>query len=92
MGLIRYLMRKFVGEKKILTGTGSFKDAAKSGRHITVTDKANVSKVREIMESNGRYMINDTEKAVGISLSPVHFILSCILKVQKISARLNLQI
>ena len=41
--------------KKFLTGTESVKDAAKSGRPVTVTGKANVSKVREIIESDGRY-------------------------------------
>jgi hypothetical protein len=41
---------------KVLTGTKSVRDAAKSHRHVTVLAKTNVSKVREIMESDGRYI------------------------------------
>lgn len=73
--------------QKFLTGTESIKDAAKSGRPVTVSGKTNVSKVKEIIESDGRYTIRDIAKAVGISLSRVHFILKRILKVRKISAR-----
>ena len=71
--------------QKFLTGTESVKDAAKSGQPVTVTGKNNVSKVKAIIESDGRYMIRNIAKAVGISLSQVHFILKCILKVRKIS-------
>ncbi len=38
---------------KFHTGTESVKDAAKSGRPVTATGKTNVSKVREIIESEG---------------------------------------
>ena len=38
---------------------GSVKDAAKYGRPVTVTGKTTVSKVREIIESDGRYTIRD---------------------------------
>ena len=38
-------------------------------------------KVREIIESDGRYTIRDITKAVGISLLRVHFILKRVLKV-----------
>ncbi|XP_062593106.1 histone-lysine N-methyltransferase SETMAR-like [Saccostrea cucullata] len=71
--------------QKFLTGTESIKDAAKSGLPVTVSGKTNVSKVKEIIESDGRYTIRDIAKAVGISR--VHFILKRILKVRKISAR-----
>ena len=37
-----------------------------------VIGRVNVSKVREIIESDGRYTIRDIAKAVGISLSRVH--------------------
>lgn len=50
---------------KFLTGTVSVKDAAKFGRPVTITGKANVSKAREIIESDGRYMIHNIAKAVG---------------------------
>lgn len=42
-------MRQFVGGERhlCLHGTESVKDAAKYGQSISVTDKANVSKVRE---------------------------------------------
>lgn len=53
----------------------------KSGRSVTVTEKANVSKVRKIIESDSRVTIHDNAKAVVISLSRVHFILKRILKV-----------
>lgn len=40
-------MRQFIGgEKKIMTRTKSVKDAAISGRPVTVTGKAYVSEVR----------------------------------------------
>ena len=73
--------------KKFLTGTEFVKDAAKSGRPVTVIGKTNISKVREIIESDSRYTIRDIAKVVGISLSRVHFILKRILKVWKIFAR-----
>ena len=73
--------------QKFLIGTESVNNAAKSGRPVTVTDKTNVSKVKEIIESDGWHTIRDISKAVGISLSRVHFILKRILKVRKISAR-----
>lgn len=74
--------------KTILTGTESVKDAAKSGRPVIVkaTGSTNVSKVKVIFESDGRYRIRGFAKAVGILLLPVHFILKRILKVKNISA------
>lgn len=73
---------------KFLTGTKSFKGAAKSDRPVTLRQsRANVSKVGEMIESDGRYTIRDVAKAVDISLSWVHLILKRILKVRKISAR-----
>ena len=53
----------------------SVKGATKSGRSVTATGKTNVSNVREIIENDGRYTIRDIVKAVGISLSSLHFIL-----------------
>lgn len=53
-------------EKEILTGTKSVKDAAKSCRPVIVTGKATVSKVRKMVESDGRYTIRDIFKAVDI--------------------------
>ena len=67
----------------------SFKYAAKSGRHVTVTGKTNVSNVKEIIGSDGRYTIRGIAKAVGISLLRVHFILKRILKVRNISAYID---
>ena len=46
-------------ETEILTGTESVKDAAKSGRPVTVTGKTNVSKVKDRIESDGRYTTRD---------------------------------
>ena len=43
--------------------------AAKSGRPLTATGKYMVSKVREIIESDGKYINRDVAKAVDISLS-----------------------
>ena len=73
--------------KKFHTGTKSVKDATKSERLVTATGKTNVSNVREIIENDGRYMIHDIAKAVGISLLRVYLILKRILKVRKNSAR-----
>ena len=57
-----------------------------SGWPVTATGKNNVSKVREIIESDGRYpggryTIHNIAKVIDISLSRVHFILECIFKV-----------
>lgn len=52
------------------------KDETKTSQHVIVTDNANVSKVREMIESEGRYTICDTAKPVGISLSWMLFILN----------------
>ena len=73
--------------KKFHTSTESVKDATKSGLPVTATCKTNISKVREIIESDGRYMIREMAITIGISLSRVHIILKRILKVRKISAR-----
>lgn len=59
---------------------------------MTVTDKAIVSKVREIFESDGRYTIRDIAKAFSIVLLRVDFIFMCISKVRKMSARWIAQI
>lgn len=74
-------------KKKFDTGVESVKDAGKSGRPVTATGKSNVSKVRDMIETDGRHTIRDIARAVGISLSRTHFILKRILKVRKISAR-----
>lgn len=65
--------------KLFLTGTESVKYPAKFWRPVIVTGKANVSKVRENIESDGRYTIRIIAIAVGISLSRVYFILKHIL-------------
>ena len=54
---------------------------------MTVTDMANVSKCREIIESDCIYTIRDIAKSAGISLSWVYLILKRILKLREISAR-----
>ena len=59
------------------------KETIKSGRPETATGKPNVSKVREILESDGRYIDRGIAKAVGISLSRVHFILKHVLKCER---------
>lgn len=58
-----------------LTGTTSVKDAAKSGRNVTVTYKANVLKVREMIHSDGRYTIHDISSLLAYRYIGVHFIL-----------------
>ena len=62
-------------------------NAAKSGRPVSATGKNNVSKVRKIIKSDKRYTVRDIVKAVGITLSRVHFILKRILKVRNISIK-----
>lgn len=53
----------------------SVKDAAKSGRPVTVINgEANVAKVREIIESDNTLTISDIVKPVGISLLRKNFI------------------
>lgn len=62
MGSIRYFMKLFVGVERTVcqTGTESVKDAGNSGQPGTVTDTANVSKVSEIIKSDGsnRFLIH----------------------------------
>lgn len=57
---MRILNKAFI---KVRTKLGhlvkSVNDIANSSRLVTVTSKANVFKVREIVESNGRYIIRD---------------------------------
>lgn len=63
-----------------LTDTKSFNDAAKSDRLVTVTGKANVSKIwGKKIEIDGRYTICNIVNG--------DFIMKCILKVRTISAR-----
>ena len=71
MGHITYLKRQV----KVHTGIQSIKGAAKLGRPVTATGKTNASKVREIIESGGRYIYCGNVKTVGILLTRVHFIL-----------------
>ena len=42
---------------------------------MTATGKSNASKVREIIESGGRYIVCDNAKSAGVLLSRVQFIL-----------------
>ena len=50
---------------EFLTDTCSVKDAVKSGRPVTATDKASVSKDRGIIENDGRYTRRDIAKAIA---------------------------
>ena len=60
-----------------MTSTDSFKDAKKKSFHpVGVTGNANISKVRIMKESDGRYMVREIIKVVDILLSQVHFILT----------------
>lgn len=45
------------------TGPEDLIDATKLDRPVTVTCKTNVSKVREIIENDGRYMIRNIAKS-----------------------------
>ena len=48
-----------------MTSTDSFKDAKKKSFHpVDVTGNANISKVRIMKESDGRYMVPDIVKSV----------------------------
>lgn len=59
--------------QKFLTGTESVNDEAMSCWPVTATGKANVSKVRYIVEPDGRYTILDIANAVVIPLLRAHF-------------------
>ena len=71
MGLIRYLINETVRrwKKSFLTGTESVKYA--SGRFVTVTGKTN----------DDIYTTHNIDKAVGMSLSQIHFILKRMCKI-----------
>lgn len=56
-------------------------------RPVTVTGKTSVSRVRKMIESDGKHTIRSTANSVGIAFSRVHFILKSILKVRKISVK-----
>ena len=73
--------------KKFESGVESIKNAPKSGRPKSASLKEIVSKIKEIIEGDGRFSVRDIARKVGISLSTVHLILQKHLKVRKISAR-----
>ena len=58
MGPKTYCMRQFVDGERNFTLAHNVKDAAKSGRPVTATGKKNVSIIREIIESDGRYTVH----------------------------------
>ena len=74
-------------KKKFESGVESIKNAPKSGRPKSASRKEIVSKIKEIIEGDARFIDRDIARKVGISLSTVHLILKKHLKVRKISAR-----
>ena len=74
-------------KKKFDSGVESIKNAPKSGRPKSASRKEIVSKIKEIIEGDARFIVLDIAQKVGISLSMVHLILKKHLKVRKISAR-----
>ena len=65
----------------------SIKNAPKSGRPKSASRKEIISKIKEIIEGDARFIVRDIARKVGISLSMVHLILKKHLKVRKIFAR-----
>ena len=72
---------------KFESGVESIKNAPKSGRPKFASHKEIVSKIKEIIEGDGRFTVRGIARNVGISLSMVHLILKKHLKVRKIFAR-----
>ena len=73
-------------KKKFESGVESIKNAPKSGRPNASRIEI-VSKIKEIIEQNARFIVRDIARKVGISLAMVHLILKKHLNVRKISAR-----
>ena len=74
-------------KNKFESGVESIKNAPKSGRPKYAAPKEIVSKIKEIIEGNARYIVCDIARKVGISLLTVQLILKKHLKVRKIFAR-----
>ena len=73
-------------KNKFESGVESIKNAPKSGRPKFASRKEIVSKIKEIVEGDARFTVQDIARKVGISLSTVHLILKKHLKVRKIFA------
>ena len=73
--------------KKIESGVESIKNAPKSYRQKSASRKEIISKIKEIIAGDARFIVRDIARNVGISISTVHLILKKHLKVRKISAR-----
>ena len=73
MGPVVYIMRDIVDvERNFTLAKRLLKISQNSRQPITATGKINVSQVKEIIKSDGRYTVRDIAKAVCISLSRVH--------------------
>ena len=81
------LMTQFGGGKKIESGVESIKNAPKSYRQKSASRKEIISKIKEIIAGDARFIVRDIARNVGISISTVHLILKKHLKVRKVSAR-----
>ena len=62
-------------KKKFESGVESIKNAPKSGRAKSASRIEIVSKIKEIIEGDVRFTVDDIARKVGISLSTIHLTL-----------------
>ena len=73
--------------KKFKDGESVIKDGHRSGRPTTSVTKSHVAAVKELIEKDGRYAVQDIAGQLGISQGSVHTILTKKLRLRKICAR-----
>ena len=75
------------GFKKFKDGESVIKDGRRPGRPTTSVTKSHVAAVKELIEKDGRYAVQDIARQLGISQGSVHIILTKKLGLRKICAR-----
>ena len=79
--MVRRCKKKFYSELK------SIENAPRLGRPKSASCDEIVPIVKEIVERDAMYTVRDIAQMAGTSLSTVHYIMSNILNIRKISAR-----
>ena len=73
--------------RKFKSGVKDISDKAHSGRPKTACTKENISKIKKLVNDDGRLTVIQIAKVVGLSMGAVHFILRKKLGLKKICAR-----
>ena len=73
--------------KKFKSGQSSVQDDPKAGRPCSVVNLKNIARIREILEKDARYTVQDLAHMTSISSGSIHKILRKHLGVRRITAR-----